>query len=46
MNVIEQGRPVRAESMRIAANGIKEGVGEAMKYYTNVKTYSLPWPVP
>jgi phosphonoacetaldehyde dehydrogenase len=28
-----------------SGNGIKEGVGEAMKYYTNVKTYSLPWPV-
>ena len=23
--------------------GIKEGVIEAMKYMTNVKTYSLPW---
>jgi phosphonoacetaldehyde dehydrogenase len=28
-----------------SGNGIKEGVVEAMKYYTNVKTYSLPWPV-
>jgi phosphonoacetaldehyde dehydrogenase len=28
-----------------SGNGIKEGVAEAMKYYTNVKTYSLPWPV-
>jgi phosphonoacetaldehyde dehydrogenase len=27
-----------------SGNGIKEGVVEAMKYYTNVKTYSLPWP--
>ncbi len=25
--------------------GYKEGVWEAMKSYTNVKTYSLPWPV-
>jgi len=25
--------------------GYKEGVIEAMKSYTNVKTYSLPWPV-
>jgi len=25
--------------------GIKEGVLEAMKFFTNVKTYSLPWPV-
>ena len=24
--------------------GIKEGVAEAMKFYTNVKTWSLPWP--
>ena len=24
--------------------GYKEGVVEAMKSYTNVKTYSLPWP--
>jgi acyl-CoA reductase-like NAD-dependent aldehyde dehydrogenase len=24
--------------------GIKEGVIEAMKSFTNVKTYSLPWP--
>ena len=24
--------------------GYKEGVSEAMKSYTNVKTYSLPWP--
>ena len=27
-----------------SGNGIKEGVIEAMKYYTNVKTFSLPWP--
>ena len=25
-------------------NGVKEGVLEAMKFFTNVKTYSLPWP--
>ena len=24
--------------------GYKEGVSEAMKSFTNVKTYSLPWP--
>jgi acyl-CoA reductase-like NAD-dependent aldehyde dehydrogenase len=24
--------------------GYKEGVIEAMKSYTNVKTYSMPWP--
>jgi acyl-CoA reductase-like NAD-dependent aldehyde dehydrogenase len=24
--------------------GYKEGVVEAMKSFTNVKTYSLPWP--
>jgi putative phosphonoacetaldehyde dehydrogenase len=27
-----------------SGNGIKEGVMEAMKFFTNVKTYSLPWP--
>ncbi len=27
-----------------SGNGVKEGVIEAMKCYTNVKTYSLPWP--
>lgn len=27
-----------------SGNGVKEGVQEAMKYFTNVKTYSLPWP--
>jgi phosphonoacetaldehyde dehydrogenase len=27
-----------------SGNGIKEGVLEAMKFYTNVKTWSLPWP--
>ncbi len=27
-----------------SGNGIKEGVMEAMKFYTNVKTWSLPWP--
>ena len=26
-----------------SSNGIKEGVAEAMKFYTNVKTYSFPW---
>ncbi len=26
-----------------SGNGIKEGVQEAMKFYTNVKTWSLPW---
>ncbi len=28
-----------------SGNGIKEGVMEAMKFFTNVKTWSLPWPV-
>lgn len=28
-----------------SGNGVKEGVVEAMKFFTNVKTYSLPWPV-
>jgi putative phosphonoacetaldehyde dehydrogenase len=27
-----------------SGNGIKEGVMEAMKFYSNVKTWSLPWP--
>lgn len=27
-----------------SGNGVKEGVIEAMKFFTNVKTYSLPWP--
>ncbi|MEC3862170.1 phosphonoacetaldehyde dehydrogenase [Mesobacterium sp. TK19101] len=27
-----------------SGNGVKEGVLEAMKFSTNVKTYSLPWP--
>jgi putative phosphonoacetaldehyde dehydrogenase len=26
-----------------SGNGVKEGVREAMKFFTNVKTYSLPW---
>jgi acyl-CoA reductase-like NAD-dependent aldehyde dehydrogenase len=26
-----------------SGNGYKEGVIEAMKSYTNVKTFSLPW---
>ena len=28
-----------------SGNGVKEGVLEAMKFFTNVKTYSLPWPI-
>ena len=27
-----------------SGNGVKEGVLEAMKFYTTVKTWSLPWP--
>jgi phosphonoacetaldehyde dehydrogenase len=27
-----------------SGNAVKEGVLEAMKFFTNVKTYSLPWP--
>ncbi|NOD64500.1 MULTISPECIES: phosphonoacetaldehyde dehydrogenase [unclassified Ruegeria] len=27
-----------------SGNGVKEGVIDAMKFFTNVKTYSLPWP--
>jgi putative phosphonoacetaldehyde dehydrogenase len=27
-----------------SGNGVKEGVLEAMKFFTNVKTWSLPWP--
>ena len=26
-----------------SGNGVKEGVAEAMKFYTNIKTYSFPW---
>ncbi len=27
-----------------SGNSVKEGVIEAMKFFTNIKTYSLPWP--
>jgi putative phosphonoacetaldehyde dehydrogenase len=27
-----------------SGNAVKEGVVEAMKFFTNVKTYSFPWP--
>ncbi|WP_371229931.1 phosphonoacetaldehyde dehydrogenase [Roseovarius sp. 2305UL8-3] len=27
-----------------SGNAVKEGVTEAMKFFTNVKTYSMPWP--
>lgn len=27
-----------------SGNGVKEGVAEAMRFFTNLKTYSLPWP--
>jgi len=27
-----------------SGNAVKEGVLEAMKFFTNVKTYSMPWP--
>ena len=27
-----------------SGNGVKEGVLEAMRFFTDVKTYSLPWP--
>ena len=27
-----------------SGNGVKEGVLEAMKFFTNVKTFSMPWP--
>jgi putative phosphonoacetaldehyde dehydrogenase len=27
-----------------SGNGVKEGALEAMKFFTNVKTWSLPWP--
>jgi len=30
--------------IRDSGNGVKEGVIEAMKFFTNLKTYSLPWP--
>ncbi|MEO0751355.1 MAG: phosphonoacetaldehyde dehydrogenase [Pseudomonadota bacterium] len=30
--------------IKASGNGVKEGVLEAMRFFTNVKTYSLPWP--
>lgn len=30
--------------IKASGNGVKEGVLEAMKFFTNVKTWSLPWP--
>ena len=30
--------------VKSSGNGVKEGVLEAMKFFTNVKTWSLPWP--
>ena len=30
--------------IKYLGNGVKEGVMEAMKFFTNVKTWSLPWP--
>lgn len=50
MNEISTRRPVIQEAMRIggrkvASHDIKEGVLEAMKFFTTVKTCSLPWPV-
>ena len=30
--------------IKSSGNGVKEGVLEAMKFFTNVKTWSLPWP--
>ena len=32
------------DGIKGSGNGVKEGVLEAMKFFTNVKTYSLPWP--
>ena len=32
------------DGIKGSGNGVKEGVLEAMKFLTNVKTYSLPWP--
>ena len=29
--------------IKSSGNGVKEGVLEAMKFFTNVKTFSLPW---
>ena len=30
--------------VKVSGNGGKEGVLEAMKFLTTVKTWSLPWP--
>ena len=32
------------EKIKDSGNGVKEGVLEAMKFLTTVKTWSLPWP--
>ena len=31
------------DTLKDSGNGIKEGGQEAMKCFTNVKTFSLPW---
>lgn len=30
--------------VKSSGNGVKEGIVEAMRFFTNVKTWSLPWP--
>jgi putative phosphonoacetaldehyde dehydrogenase len=44
-NIWEQpGYRIEMSPIKDSGNGVKEGVLEAMKFFTNVKTYSLPWP--
>ena len=48
MNINISGVPkqslVSFGGIKDSGNAVKEGVTEAMKFFTNVKTYSLPWP--
>jgi len=46
VNVRESPVPPRAHAVRCIKDsglGYKEGVQEAIRSFTNVKTYSLPW---
>ncbi|WP_347336859.1 hypothetical protein [Bradyrhizobium brasilense] len=38
------GSRCRRSGIKDSGLGYKEGVQEAIKGFTNVKTYSLPWP--
>jgi phosphonoacetaldehyde dehydrogenase len=47
MNLVELAQRIRELSpfggVKDSGLGIKEGVTEAMKFMTTVKTFSLPW---